>query len=234
MCTHVMQGVMCYTIFIMVITYHGGQCIKVSCGDTSLVFDPISKNATLPAVKFGADIALVSRNHPDMNGINEVSYGGKEPFVIDGPGEYEYKNVLMRGYFSQSMYGVSAQENTREKKTAVNTIYAVELEGMTLVHLGALSSKELPHEMREAVNDIDVLFIPITGNGVLSAEDAYELATSLEPHVIIPLYKSGTGASDALEHFLREEGTSASHMNKVTLKKKEVLEQSSAMMVLQV
>ncbi len=216
----------------MVITYHGGQCVKVSFGDTSLVFDPISKNATLPPVKFGADIALVSRNHPDMNGVSEVSYGGKEPFVISGPGEYEYKNILIRGYLSQSVYGVSAQENESEKKTAINTIYSVELEGMTLVHLGALSNKELPHEMREAINDIDVLFIPITGNGALTAEDAYALATSLEPHVIIPLHKSGTGATDALEHFLKEEGASAQQIDKATLKKKDVLEQNSAIMVL--
>lgn len=216
----------------MVITYHGGQCIKASCGDITLVFDPVGKKATLPAVKFGADIALVSRNHPDMNGISEVSYGGKEPFVISGPGEYEYKNILIRGYLSQSAYGVSAQSDTQEKKFAVNTIYSVEFDGMTIVHLGALCDKELPHEMREAVNDIDVLFIPITGNGVLDADDAHTLATSLEPHVIIPLHKSGTGAKDALEHFLKEESSAATQMDKATLKKKEVLEQNSAIMVL--
>ncbi len=216
----------------MVITYHGGQCIKVTSGDTTLVFDPISKNATLPAVRFGADIALVSRNHPDMNGIGEVSYGGKEPFVISGPGEYEYKNILIRGYLSQSAYGVSAQSDTQEKKFAVNTIYSVEFDGMTIVHLGAICDKELPHEMREAVNDIDVLFIPITGNGVLDANYAHTLATSLEPHVIIPLHKSGTGNEDALAHFLKEESSTAKQMEKVTLKKKEILEENSAIIVL--
>ncbi len=217
----------------MVITYHGGQCIKVSLGDTTLVFDPISKNATLPAVKFGADIVLVSRNHSDMNGINEVSYGGKKPFVISGPGEYEYKNILIRGYLSQSEYGVPLQEDESKKETAINTIYSVELDGMTLVHLGTLSSKELPREMRETVNDIDVLFIPITGNGVLNAEDASALATSLNPHVIIPLHKSSTGTTDALKHFLKEEVASTVQLDKITLKKKDVLEQNNAIMVLQ-
>ena len=36
-------SVMAYTTTIMVITYHGGQCFKVSFGDTTLAFNPISK-----------------------------------------------------------------------------------------------------------------------------------------------------------------------------------------------
>lgn len=212
----------------MVITYHGGQCIKVSSGDTTLVFDPISKNATLPAVRFGADIVLVSRNHPDMNGITEVTVGNKEPFLINGPGEYEYKNILIRGYLSHSAYGIGAQG----KETAINTIYAVELEGITLVHLGALCDKTLPQEIRETVTDVGILFIPITGNGVLVAEDAYALATSLEPHVIIPLYKTGTKDEGALGQFLKEYGSTEKRMDKATLKKKDVLEGNGAIIIL--
>jgi hypothetical protein len=93
----------------MVITHHGGQCFKVTFGDLTLVFDPISKGGTLPAVRFGADIALVSRNHPDMNGIEEVSFGGKEPFAITGPGEYEKKASLCRVFLTKSEYGLPAK-----------------------------------------------------------------------------------------------------------------------------
>ena len=39
----------------MVITHHGGQCFKVTFGDLTLVFDPISKGGTLPAVRFEQD-----------------------------------------------------------------------------------------------------------------------------------------------------------------------------------
>ena len=31
----------------MVISYHGGQCFKVSFGDTTLAFNPISKKSKL-------------------------------------------------------------------------------------------------------------------------------------------------------------------------------------------
>ena len=160
----------------MVITHHGGQCFKVTLGDLTLVFDPINKGASLPSVRFGADIALVSRNHPDMNGVSEVTYGEKIPFAITGPGEYERQGVTVQGFLSKSKYGLKKGE-----ESALNTMYAVEIEDMTLVHLGALCEKELPAAAREGIDEVDVLFVPVGGDGVLSAAAAHEMAVALEP-----------------------------------------------------
>lgn len=204
----------------MVITHHGGQCIKVTFGDLTLVFDPISKKGTLPAVRFGADIALVSRNHPDFNGVEEVSYGDKVPFVINGPGEYERGGVTIQGFLTEGPEG------------ALNTMYVVNLEDMTLVHLGALSSKELPQEAREALDDIDLLFVPVGGEGALSPSEAHGLAVSLEPHIIIPTHWSGMGAPKSLETFLKEEGGTSEKMDKLTLKKKDALTRDGDILVL--
>ena len=205
----------------MVITHHGGQCFKITLGDLTLVFDPISKNATLPSVRFGADIALVSRDHPDFNGVGEVTYGDKVPFVLDGPGEYERAGVTVQGFLSSSKYGLAKGE-----ESAVNTIYALELEDMTLVHLGALADKELPAAAREGIDDIDVLFVPIGGDGVLSAQDASELAVSLEPKIIVPMHWSGMGAPKSLETFLKESGNGSEKVDKLTLKKKDLSKMS--------
>ncbi|MCX6786591.1 MAG: MBL fold metallo-hydrolase [Candidatus Kaiserbacteria bacterium] len=123
----------------MVITHHGGQCFKVTFGDLTLVFDPIAKGASIPPVRFGADIALVSRDHPDMNGIEEVSYGDKKPFAITGPGEYERQGVVIQGFLSESKYPTS-HKATQDDNSYINTIYSVELEDMTLVHIGRTRS----------------------------------------------------------------------------------------------
>jgi len=212
----------------MVITHHGGQCFKVTFGDLTLVFDPISKGGTLPAVRFGADIALSSRNHPDMNGVDEVSFGGKEPFSITGPGEYEHSGVTVQGFLTKSQY--ATPKGTLD---TVNTVYAVTLEGMTLVHLGALSDQVLSHEAREAIDDIDVLFVPIGGDGVLSPAEAAKLAISLEPRIIIPMHWSGMGEPKALETFLKEEGSKdAEKVEKLTLKKKDAAERQGAIIVI--
>lgn len=211
----------------MVITHHGGQCFKVTFGDLTLVFDPISKGGTLPGVRFGADLALVSRNHPDMNGVEEVTYGNKEPFAITGPGEYEQSGVTVQGFLTKSEYGLG-----KGMTEAVNTVYAVTLEGMTLVHLGALADPVLSHEAREAIDEIDVLFVPVGGDGVLSPAEAAKLAVSLEPHIIIPMHWSGTGEPKALDSFLKEGGKDAEKMDKLTLKKKDAAEKDGAIIVI--
>ena len=212
----------------MVITHHGGQCFKVTFGDLTLVFDPISKKGTLPAVRFGADIALTTRNHPDMNGIDEVAFGNKEPFAIMGPGEYEHSGVTVQGFLTKSQYAP-----VKGKVDAVNTVYAVTLEGMTLVHLGALSDAVLSHEAREAIDEIDVLFVPVGGDGVLSPSEAAKLAVSLEPHIIIPMHWSGMGESKALESFLKEVDTAKTEkVDKLTLKKKDAAEKDGAIIVI--
>ncbi len=211
----------------MVITHHGGQCFKVTFGDLTLVFDPIAKGGTLPPVRFGADIALISRNHADMNGVDEVTYGEKVPFVVSGPGEYEKAGIAMQGYFSHSHYALP-----KGKTEAANTIYAVELEGMTLVTLGALSDKELPKDAREGIDEIDVLFVPIGGDGVLSAADAHELAVSLEPKIIVPMHWSGMGGDKALEKFLKESGNGSEKTDKLTLKQKDLVGRDGSIIVI--
>ncbi len=210
----------------MVITHHGGQCFKVTFGDLTLVFDPIAKKASLPSVRFGADIALVSRNHPDMNGVEEVSFGGKEPFVIAGPGEYEKSGVTVQGFLTKSEYEVA-----KGTVHAVNTVYSVKLEGMTLVFLGALSDTTLPLEAKEGIEEIDVLFVPVGGDGVLTPAEASKLATFLEPKIIIPMHWSGMGSDKALETFIKEQGGSEERVEKLTLKKKDVAEKDGAIIV---
>jgi L-ascorbate metabolism protein UlaG (beta-lactamase superfamily) len=211
----------------MVITHHGGQCFKVTFGDLTLVFDPVSKKGTLPAVRFGADIALISRNHPDMNGVEEVSFGTKEPFVISGPGEYEHSGVRIQGFLTKSEYGLGKGQDV-----AMNTVYAVSLEGMTLVHLGALNDPMLSQEAREAIDEIDVLFLPVGGDGVLDPAKAAKLAVTLEPRIIIPMHWSGMGEDKALDTYIKEEGTSVEKVEKLTLKKKDAAEKNGAIIVI--
>lgn len=211
----------------MVITHHKGQCFKVTFGDLTLVFDPISKESSLPSVRFGSDIALISRNHADMNGSAEVSFGGKEPFVISGPGEYEKEGVTIQGFLTKSQYGVP-----KGKLDAVNTVYAVKLEGMTLVHLGALSDPMLSQDAREAIDDIDVLFVPVGGAGVLTPAEASKIATVLEPRIIIPMHFEGIGEKSALATFLAEAGGEHETVDKLTLKKKDAQEKDGAIIVI--
>jgi L-ascorbate metabolism protein UlaG (beta-lactamase superfamily) len=202
----------------MIITFLGGESFKVSFGDTTLAFNPISKDSKLAAAKFGADIVLSSLNHPDMNGVDQVSFGDKKAFAITSPGEYEVKGVFIKGFGSESHYDGAKMSN--EKR--INTIYAVSLEGMNICFLGALDQTELPKEADEGIDGVDILFVPIGGNGVLDPAKAYKLAVSLEPKLIIPMHYGDIGGKDALKAFLKEAGENPKATTKLTLKKKDL------------
>lgn len=197
----------------MIITYLGAQAFKLQFGDTTIALNPVSKESKHKSARFGADIALVSLNDKDMNGVDTVAHGDKKPFAVTGPGEYEIKGIFIKGFKSDSHYGGS-------KEARINTIYSITLEGMNLCFLGAIDSKDLSAEIKEALDDIDVLFVPIGGS--LSPATAYELAVKLEPRLIIPMQYSD--ASDKnLKTFLKEAGEEGiKPEDKLTLKKKDL------------
>lgn len=195
----------------MVITHHGGQCFKVSFGDTTLAFDPISKQSKLSPVKFGADVALVSLRHPNFNGTDQVTHGAKQPFVVDGPGEYEIGEVTVRGYGVKTTYAGTER---------FNTIYQVRMEEMTLVFLGALGDPEIDPKILGEFGDIDILFVPIGGGDVLEVPQASKLAVKLEPKLIIPMHFD----QPSLKAFLKEVGIEGKMgVDKLTIKKKDIL-----------
>lgn len=206
----------------MIITYQGGAAVKVQFGDITLAVNPISKDSKLKASRFGADIALVSINHPDLNGVDQVSFGDRQAFSVTGPGEYEIKDVFIKGFKTDSNYGGEPR---------FNTVYSVNLENMNLCFLGAHAAKDLPDEVTEALDDIDVLFVPIGNSGVLAPADAAKLAVKLEPKLIIPLY---FGDNAALKAFLKEAGEeSLKPLDKLTLKKKDLEGKDADVVVLE-
>jgi len=193
----------------MVITYNGGTFFKVAFGSTTLAFNPVSKKSKLKQSRFGADIALVSLKHPDTNGIEMVTHGDKEPFVINDPGEYEVADVTVVGADSVSRY---------DKDATHNTIYLVTLEGMRLCFLGLLGEAKLPPEAIEMLEHVDILFLPLDEK-TLGPSGAHELSVKLEPHIIVPMQYE----SNDLKKFLKEEGVEGlKATDKVTLKKKDL------------
>lgn len=199
----------------MIITFHGGEFFKIQFGDIILATNPISRDSKLKGARFGADISLVSLNNKDMNGVEQLSFGDRQPVVISGPGEYETKGIFIKGWASSSSYG---------GKKSINTIYRILMENMNICFLGALEDeKSISPAMLESMEeDIDILFVPIGGDGVLNPDLAYKLAVKLEPKLIIPMHFGDVGEKDALKKFLKEAGEDVKPVDKLTLKKKDL------------
>ena len=204
----------------MILTYHEGACIRASAGETTVVFGPVSKSSkNFKPVNFGADIAFVSLNHPDMNAAHEAARGDREPFGVLGPGEYEISGIAIAGFPAKSSYG-------GEEK--INTVYALTFDGMSLLYLGALGTSALPAELLE-MDAPDVLFVPIGGEGTLGASDAQKLAVKLEAKIVIPiLYDDKT-----LKQFLKEAGEEGvKPVDKLTIKRRDIADKEGDVVVL--
>jgi len=207
---------------VMIITYYGKQFFKITQGEMVVAFNPVSKSSKSGvSAKFGADIAFVTTNHPDYNGIEQLSHGERVPFSVVGPGDYEVKETFIKGMMSKANIG---------GKEFINTIYSLSVDNIDIVFLGALSDIEISKEVREEIDGPDILFIPVGGEGLLDAKSAAKLASSLEPKMIIPMdYDSAS-----LKAFLKEIGEEkVAPIDKLTLKRKDLEGKEGEVVVLE-
>ena len=199
----------------MVITYYGAGCFKVQSGETVLAFNPPSKESEFKSPRFASDIVLVSSNHKDYNGWENIpgkTEGGK-PFVADGQGEYEISGIYIKGIGSNG-HG--------------NTVYSLTLEDISICHLGALS-KEMDPSLKEAVGEVDILFIPIGGGELLDPQKAAGAAIHLEAKIVIPMNYN----ESQLKQFIKEFGADKTEpVEKLTIKKKDLVEKKGEIVVL--
>jgi len=210
----------------MVITYHGLGLVKVQQGDTVIALNPIGKDSDIKPVRFGADIALVSRRAPEWNGVEEMSFGSKVPFVIEGAGEYEVGGVFVKGFYV---------EEELDGDKYVNTIYTLLVDGILICHLGAQKSKVLPEKVTEKIGEIDILFVPVSSRrpDLLTPSDAYALTTELQAKLVIPLFVDGEGEDKkALDAFVKSFGSEVKKEDKLTIKKKDLEGKEGELLVL--
>jgi len=206
----------------MIITFLGKQFFKIGQGSLVVAFNPISKDSKYSAKisKFGSDIALSTINHPDYNGFDMVSHGETVPLEINGPGDYEIKDIFIKGIMT---------ETTLDNKKYINTIYSLSIENISLCFLGAISDDKLSSNIRGQIESPDILFVPIGNNDLLDPIEAYKLAVALEPKIIIPMdYDEKT-----LKAFLKEGGQEkVQPIEKLTIKAKELIGREGEIVVL--
>jgi L-ascorbate metabolism protein UlaG (beta-lactamase superfamily) len=197
----------------MVITYFGKSYFKLTLGDLTIAINPPAKDskAFSKVPRFGADIVLSTTNTADTNGIETVTLGDKEPFLINGPGNYEVRELLFTG--EQSTVTIDAA-------SYINTVYGFELDGIKIAFMGLIDDdKKLSAEAKELASNADMIFMPVAGALDLDPAKAYKIATSFEPNVIIP-YEYDTAS---LKQFLKEGGQDKNEpQDKATLKRKDL------------
>jgi len=190
------------------ITWYGRTCIRLRGREAVVVADPYQ--AVVGPTGRGITGDIVTFSHPDDAPLRRAK--GKRSrdqqtvlpssletsFVLDGPGEYEVRNVLVTGVRT---YRDDVRGQDRGKQTA----FAVELDGLQTLHLGDIGHL-LTEEKLADVGAIHIACIPVGGH--LSATKAAELIAQLDPRIVIPMPVCDEEAEceEALARFFHEMG----------------------------
>ncbi|MFA4881172.1 MAG: MBL fold metallo-hydrolase [Candidatus Doudnabacteria bacterium] len=167
------------------IYWAGQSCFQISVSNSKdhsadIVIDPFDEDFTgLKLPNLSADIALVTHDHKDHNNIKDLK---GTPFVIQGSGEYEVKGVFVQGI-------PSFHDDKEGTERGQNTIYVIEAEEMRFCHLGDLGQKQLTDEQLEKIDGIDILMVPVGGEGyTIDSSVAQKIISQIEPKIVIPMH----------------------------------------------
>jgi L-ascorbate metabolism protein UlaG (beta-lactamase superfamily) len=145
-------------------------------------------------LKLRADVVTVSHDAPGHNNVAAVS-GCRH--ALTGPGEYEIGGVFITGIATG-----------QEARTTRNVLYLFDFNGLTVAHLGDM--EKVPSQTQiEALEEVNVLLVPVGGGNSLNAAQAAELVSMLEPSIVVPMHYQIAGLNlglDGVERFLKEMG----------------------------
>lgn len=160
----------------MDIYFLGLTAVRLRGRKTALVIDPFDREKSgIKFEKTEADAVLLTSKNARETSVSQVQ---NFRVVIDGPGEYEVGGV--------SIVGLPVGELTT---------YYIKMDGIALLHLGALQKPPSESEFEKYPN-IDVVFVPVS-----LGKEAADMVAKLEPKVVIPIHFEENPAA-----FLKELG----------------------------
>jgi len=68
-----------------------------------------------------------------------------------------------------------------------NSVYNIQLDGITFCHLGDLGHDLTSEQMRE-IGAVDVLFIPVGGGPTIGPDIASSIVERLKPKIVVPMH----------------------------------------------
>jgi len=197
-----------------------------------VVTDPFGKSCGLKVPRLAADIVTISHDFDEADNSSAVKgITENEPFIINGPGEYEIKNVFVYGIFSHT-------NNQNDKDQKKNLIYRLEIDGISLGHLGGLDHVLANGEI-EKLEGVDILMIPVGGTYTINGKQATEIISQLEPRIVIPMAYNIPGLKlkhkiDEVKVFCKEFGACPrEEINKFKVTKKDLPQENLEVIILQ-
>ena len=162
----------------MDIQFHGANCLTLASKQARVVIDDTLAQQGGKSVTKPGDIALFTAEHAAPQNVK---------ISIDQPGEYEVSGV--------SVYGIAARAHMDEEGKQSATMYKLLMEDLRILVTGHVYP-ELSDNQLEAIGMVDVMFVPVGGNGyTLDGVGALKLIRKVEPKLVIPTHYDEKGLS---------------------------------------
>ncbi len=187
----------------MDINWLGHSCFRIKGSHAIVITDPYSPNLGYSLGKHTARIVTVSHQHPGHSYVQGID---GEPRLVTAPGEYEIGDILIIGI-------ATFHDAVRGRDKGRNTVYLIEIDEVSICHLGDLGHVLTAAQVEELSN-VDVLLIPVGGVSTINAPMAAEVVRQLEPKVVVPMhYKTPALTRDLepVDRFLKELGVEQVH-----------------------
>jgi len=205
----------------MQIQYFGLSSFKISTKEATIISDPFHKDSGLTPPRGAADILILAQKNSKLYSATSGISG--EHFDITDPGEYDIKGVTVTGI-------------PLKQEDKYITIFLIESEDIRILNLTHIKEFNLTENELEELGDIDILILPVGGNTVLSASAAGKVINEVEPKIVIPSHykmKELILDLDPQEKFIKEMGGKKEEMDKLTLKKKDLPEEGTKVVILE-
>lgn len=151
--------------------FHGANCISVKYKDTRLVIDDNLIELGAKSVIKPDDVALYTGPHTGDQ-VGRLTF--------DSPGEYEVSDV--------SVVGIAARSHMDEEGKQTATMIKL-MHGDQSVLITGHIYPELTDAQLEAIGIVDVMFVPVGGNGyTVDPVGAVKLIKDIEPKLVVPTH----------------------------------------------
>lgn len=205
----------------MQIQYFGLSSFKITTKEAVIITDPFHKDSGLTPPRGAADVLILAEKNSKL--YSSISGISGEHFDITDPGEYDVKGVTVTGI-------------PLKQEGKYVTVFLIESEDIRILNLTHIHEFNMKEDELESLGDIDILILPVGGNTVMSASVASKAVNEIEPKIVIPSHykmKELISDLDSLEKFVKEMGGKKEEMEKLMIKKKELTEEGTKLIILE-
>lgn len=173
----------------MHVEWFGQSAFALRASGAAVVIDPFGDVSSLaqrgmsfdyPPIEIdGADLVLVTHEHLDHNGVEAVA--GEPPILRSTAGRLDSP-------IGEVVAIASEHDDAAGTSRGPNTIFAFDLDGVRVAHMGDFGQSELRDEQAAQLEGVDLLFIPVGGGPTIDAAQAAAIVSRLRPRWAVPMH----------------------------------------------